>query len=530
MERTAAIYCRVSTEDQEQEGTSLQSQLEACLRIAKEKGYEVQERHIIQEVYSGLTLDRPDLTRLRDWLYGGDINAVIVYDSDRFSRDGYDFVTLIRDCQKVNVELLCITEPIEHGPIGELLSYVRGWASRREAEKIKERTIRGKKRHAEKGDIPSGFGRYSYWGLRYNKEQKLFDHIPGVIHIPKEILTRYVAGESSSVITVDLQRRGIMSATGGKIHRSAINRVLSHASVYAGRLEWDGYPIPGKVKPIITEEEVNIVAERLKKNKELSYGFGKRKPLTGRVSCGLCGRRYSLDASKGCRCNGSDIRNPVRCPAPKIGLRKLTDWVYEAIFTVMMDDEALISRTAEVREQWERETAGIEEKLREKEAQLATFDKRRRHLSWQHERGGLTDDEYLDRLNTNDREKAEFTEQLRQLRKFTPLEEPPKPEDIREALLTVSSVWDKLVCQLAKAVPLVTTALAKGQEQEKQLAKLVEWLDVKAVVYPGDNDEQLKLGIFVNIPIQKQEIGDGVMVSPSSLYYAHRQQLPLRLA
>ena len=44
----AAIYCRVSTEDQEREGTSLQSQLEACKKLAPEKGYEVEGQYIIQ--------------------------------------------------------------------------------------------------------------------------------------------------------------------------------------------------------------------------------------------------------------------------------------------------------------------------------------------------------------------------------------------------------------------------------------------------------------------------------------------------
>ncbi len=38
----AAIYCRVSTEDQEREGTSLQTQLEACLKYCQAKNYEVE--------------------------------------------------------------------------------------------------------------------------------------------------------------------------------------------------------------------------------------------------------------------------------------------------------------------------------------------------------------------------------------------------------------------------------------------------------------------------------------------------------
>jgi site-specific DNA recombinase len=37
----AAIYCRVSTEDQEREGTSLQTQLEACLAYCELKGYQI---------------------------------------------------------------------------------------------------------------------------------------------------------------------------------------------------------------------------------------------------------------------------------------------------------------------------------------------------------------------------------------------------------------------------------------------------------------------------------------------------------
>ncbi len=55
----AAIYCRVSTEDQEREGASLRSQLEACKELAHDRGFEVREEYIIMETYSGLSLDRP---------------------------------------------------------------------------------------------------------------------------------------------------------------------------------------------------------------------------------------------------------------------------------------------------------------------------------------------------------------------------------------------------------------------------------------------------------------------------------------
>jgi len=179
----AAIYCRVSTEDQGREGTSLQSQLEACKKLAHDRGFEVREEYIIMETYSGLSLDRPDLTKLRGWLQAGEVNAVVIYSSDRFSRDGYDFLTLIRDCKRANVELLCVTEPLQDGQVGELLSYVRGWASKLEAEKIRERTMRGTRARADRGKIPIGgtgklygysyiMGKGEHEGVRYINEDQ----------------------------------------------------------------------------------------------------------------------------------------------------------------------------------------------------------------------------------------------------------------------------------------------------------------------------------------------------------------------
>ena len=60
----AAIYCRVSTEGQEQEGTSLQTQLEACQKYCQTKDYEV--LYQFNEAWSGLSLERPRLVELRE--------------------------------------------------------------------------------------------------------------------------------------------------------------------------------------------------------------------------------------------------------------------------------------------------------------------------------------------------------------------------------------------------------------------------------------------------------------------------------
>jgi len=90
----AAIYCRVSTEGQEQEGTSLQTQLEACQKYCQVKGYEV--AYQLSEAWSGLSLERPRLEELREVVRSESIDYVVVYSLDRFSRDPVHGVILMQ--------------------------------------------------------------------------------------------------------------------------------------------------------------------------------------------------------------------------------------------------------------------------------------------------------------------------------------------------------------------------------------------------------------------------------------------------
>jgi len=152
--KRAAIYYRVSTDNQEAEGTSLQTQLEACLRYCQDKGYEVAYR--FTEAYSGLTLERPKLNELRELIRAGYIDVVVVYCLDRLSRDPVHGVIIIEELEKHHVTLEAVTETVDSSEVGKLISYIRGFASKLEAQKIRERTARGRKAKAQQGQIPTG--------------------------------------------------------------------------------------------------------------------------------------------------------------------------------------------------------------------------------------------------------------------------------------------------------------------------------------------------------------------------------------
>ena len=166
----AAIYCRVSTDNQEREGTSLQTQSENCLTYCQSKGYDVACR--FSEAYSGLSLERPELDKLREMVRAEAIEVIVCHSLDRLSRDPTHGVILTQELEKHGVKLEAVTEDVDNSELGKLISYIRGFASKLEAEKIRERTTRGRRARAKEGRMPSGAGGniYGYDYVRVGQE------------------------------------------------------------------------------------------------------------------------------------------------------------------------------------------------------------------------------------------------------------------------------------------------------------------------------------------------------------------------
>jgi len=149
----AAIYCRVSTEGQEQDGTSLQTQLEACQKYCQAKDYEV--THQFSEAWSGLSLERPRLAELREVVRSESIDCVVVYSLDRFSRDPVHGVILMQELEKHGVSLEATTETVDNSEVGKLVFYIKGYAAKLDAERRRDATGRGKRALLKQGKFPT---------------------------------------------------------------------------------------------------------------------------------------------------------------------------------------------------------------------------------------------------------------------------------------------------------------------------------------------------------------------------------------
>jgi site-specific DNA recombinase len=150
--RAAAIYTRVSTAGQEEDGTSLATQEQRCREYAAQHGYAVVG--VYRDVHTGAELhERRQLTELRGLVRRREIQAVIAYDLDRLSREQAHVYILDDEATRHGAELRFVTEEFDKTPIGKLIRSARGFAAEVEREKFRERSLRGKRANAEMGRL-----------------------------------------------------------------------------------------------------------------------------------------------------------------------------------------------------------------------------------------------------------------------------------------------------------------------------------------------------------------------------------------
>ena len=148
-----ALYARVSSVKQAQAGTVL-SQIAALeKRIADDGGEIPDDNKFIDNGYSGSTLVRPALERLRDQLAQGDINELYVHSPDRLSRKYAYQMILLEEFKALGVEVVFLNFEVNDNPESQLLVQMQGIIAEYERAKIMERNRRGKIHCAKRGSV-----------------------------------------------------------------------------------------------------------------------------------------------------------------------------------------------------------------------------------------------------------------------------------------------------------------------------------------------------------------------------------------
>jgi site-specific DNA recombinase len=215
----AALYARVSSEQQAQAGT-IDSQVAAIVARAAEEALTIEaELRFIDQGHSGATLVRPALERLRDQAAAGAIDRLYVLCPDRLARSYAYQMLLVDELQKCGVELVFLNHPLGKTPEDNLLLQVQGMVAEYERAKIIERGRRGKLHAARQGRV-NVMGKAPY-GYRYLPAAAAGGMAAQYnVHLPEAAVVQqifqWVAQEQISLgqICKRLEKQGILSPSG----------------------------------------------------------------------------------------------------------------------------------------------------------------------------------------------------------------------------------------------------------------------------------------------------------------------------
>ena len=397
--KSVAIYARVSSEQQAQQAT-VESQITALKQRVAADGHLVLPQDVfVDEGFSGATLVRPALERLRDRAAEGGIDLLYVHSPDRLARKYAYQVLLLDELRRCGVTAVFI-----HGPAGqtaedELLVQVQGMIAEYERAKILERCRRGKLHRARLGSVNPMSG--APYGFAYIKKS---DEAPAsyrvLLHeakVVREIFQSLVhAQKSIGQIVRDLNAQKVPTRRGApRWDRATVWAILQNPaymgkaafgkteSVERGKLlrpirgkattprhaksthrdkppqEWISIDVPA----IVNVDVFEAAKQQLARNKRLAArnARGERYLLQGLTVCAACryafyGKTVSKTAAKGggrhayYRCVGTDAYRFAGgrvCDNPQVRVDQLDGYVWHSV-------RELLQNPARMLDEWSR--------------------------------------------------------------------------------------------------------------------------------------------------------------------------------
>jgi site-specific DNA recombinase len=461
-------YCRVSTEEQAADGFSIEGQAEKLKAYA-----ELNDLGTVTVIadpgWSGKNLERPGLQQLLAMVEAGHVENVLTWRLDRLSRNLGDLILLADTFGAAGVALHSFTERIDlSSATGRMFYNILGSFAQFYREQLAENVRMGMQQAVREGK----------W---VNRPKTGYDLVDGEL-VPngdaptiREIFRLRATGLSCQQIE---DRTGVRYSTVREILLSRI---------YLGEVQLNGEWFPGRHEPIITAEEFEA-AQR-------PHVPGRRRGsdlLSGRVFCGLCGRRMAIEY------NG-EARSMYRCRHRGNGCaqpRRSTKGLHRAALLGMR----LLAEDEELQDAIRAELSGSSrrrgQKARRRDSgtpaeKLAELSERRRKLLELH---------YADRISAD-----LFAEEERSLsRQIEAVREEASGQRAEEQSLDELAARFEQVAATLRQLD-VDRVWAEATEEEKRV--LVEELVEQLVVFP-DHLEILVTGA-PRLRIGLSEVGLG---------------------
>jgi len=296
MNKIAALYSRVSTEQQVKRGESIPFQKQCLEKKALELGYSY--AHYSDEALSGGSTKRAEFLRMLSDVEAGKISAAIFYDLSRVSRDMLDSLLLRKTLDEHKVEILSVSEDIDFKTDeGDFMYKIKGLVNERYRKDLIKRVRAKMLDMANKGRFTGGQPSFGY----KVKEKKLIINEDEAT-VLRQMFDRFEQNPSYRGITTWLNKAGRNTKRGTTFAQSTVRRLLTNTA-YKGYPTWGKRPggkkfvskdkwitVKGDYEPIITEVQFDRVQDLIKSRKreypQRKYGVTYLLSSLIRCECG----------------------------------------------------------------------------------------------------------------------------------------------------------------------------------------------------------------------------------------------------
>jgi site-specific DNA recombinase len=309
MNRTYALYVRVSTEEQAKEGFSIETQVEKLTTYAKFQGW-VNTEIFADEGHSAKDMHRPQMERLINLIKEKKIAAVCTMAVDRLSRNLLDMMQFIDLCDKHGTAYICATLNFDTStPIGRMILQILAAFAEFERAMISDRVRTVMSEIAEQN---GSYLRKPPFGYAVNEQKHLI--------IDEEearwyrfMVEQFLSGLGYYKISKMLNEKEVKTKAGRAWQVTSVRSILRNP-IYTGRLTWGGVVKEGNHPALVTLVEWERMQERVESMPKGGSATSKFK-LSGLTYCGHCGSKMVSGRSKTGPCSNRYNQSIYICQA-----------------------------------------------------------------------------------------------------------------------------------------------------------------------------------------------------------------------
>ena len=326
MSKKVAIYCRVSTTEQAEEGYSIDEQNIKIREYCEREGHEIYNLYEDRGISGKNITNRPGIKQLLQDATENKFDLVIVWKLNRISRKLLDILNIVELLNKHNIAFRSLTENFEtETPSGKLQLNIMGAIGEFERETIAENVKMGLLARAKEGRWNGGVV-LGYDLVELNNEGKKRKNTVLKINekeanTVRRIFELYSQGHGYKAVVNRINKEGHKTKRNGEFAVSTVKEILQNP-VYIGKIRYNvrqdwskkrrnninANPIlsDGIHEPIIDVETWNkvqvILKERSKKHNKI---YDSEFPLTGILRCPVCGAGMTISRSTAKRKDGT---------------------------------------------------------------------------------------------------------------------------------------------------------------------------------------------------------------------------------